>query len=67
MGNQITAITKAINCEVCAKYVCNSMRVHSKCSKCCDLSIETQEVEIKSDNDSEDIEFTGCCTYHKST
>ena len=56
-----------MNCEVCAKYVCNACSVHSKCSGCCEVSVETQEVEIKSDNDSEDIEFTGCCTYHKST
>ena len=67
MGNQLAAITKAINCEICAKYVCNSMKVHSKCSKCCDLEVITEPIELKSDNDSEDIEFTGCCTYHKST
>ena len=67
MGNQLAAITKAINCEVCAKYICNACTVHSKCSGCCDLSIETQEIEIKSGSDTEDIEFTGCCSYHKST
>ena len=67
MGNQLGAITKAINCQECSRYVCNACKVHSKCSGCCEVSVETQEVEIKSDNDSEDIEFNGCCTYHKST
>ena len=67
MGNQLGVITKAINCQECSRYVCNACTVHSKCSGCCEVSVETQEVEIKSDNDSEDIEFNGCCSYHKTS
>ena len=29
MGNQLGAITKAINCQECSRYVCNACKVHS--------------------------------------
>ena len=39
MGQLITTqfveTLKVINCEACAKYVCNAMHIHSKCSECC--------------------------------
>ena len=45
MGNQLGVITKAINCQECSRYVCNACAVHSKCSGCCEVDVETTEVE----------------------
>ena len=66
MGN-LASILKVINCSDCAKYVCNACKVHSKCSDCCELSVETEEIEIPKDDDSNvSVEVEGCCSVHKS-
>ena len=62
MGNFIVSALKIINCSDCAKYVCNACKVHSKCSGCCELSVETEEIEVAPDNDSEiSVEVDNCC------
>ena len=67
MGNFIVSALKVINCSDCAKYVCNACKVHSKCSDCCELSVETEEIEIPKDDDSNvSVEVEGCCSMHKS-
>ena len=43
----LTGLTGALRCDSCAKYVCNSFRVHSKCGECCELDVETDEISIK--------------------
>ena len=65
MGN-VASILKVINCDTCAKYVCNACKIHSKCSGCCDLEIETQEIELPKDDDSEiSVEVDNCCHINK--
>ena len=65
MGN-VASILKVINCETCAKYVCNACKVHSKCSGCCEIDVETTEVELPADSDSEmSVEVEGCCHFNK--
>ena len=51
MGQLITTqfveTLKVINCEACAKYVCNAMHIHSKCSECCECDFETEEIDTQ--------------------
>ena len=50
MGAQVlTAINPAAICSDCAKYVCNAMTFHSKCSDCCEFDFVTEKVEIPDD------------------
>ena len=65
MGQIALAALKAINCDNCAKYVCNACKVHSKCSDCCDLSIETEKVELSDTDSSMSVEVGGCINFHK--
>ena len=66
MGNFVVSALKVVNCDTCAKYVCNACNVNSKCSGCCELSIETEEIEIPKDDDSEmSVEVEGCCHVNK--
>ena len=66
MGNVVVSALKVINCDTCAKYVCNACKIHSKCSGCCDLEIETQEIELPKDDDSDiSVEVDGCCHINK--
>ena len=65
MGN-VASILKVINCDTCAKYVCNAMSINSKCSDCCSFSLKTDAVEISQDSDSEiSVEVQGCLHFNK--
>ena len=65
MGN-VASILKVINCDTCAKYVCNAMSINSKCSDCCSFSLKTDAIEVAPDDDSNiSVEVEGCCTAHK--
>ena len=67
MGNFIVSALKVINCDSCSKYVCNAMKVQSKCSDCCEIDVETEEIEIPKDDDSDiSVEVEGCCSVHKN-
>ena len=44
----IAPIIKAIGCHDCARYVCNAMHMHSKCSDCCEVDLETDQVSLSS-------------------
>ena len=66
MGNFVVSALKVINCDTCAKYVCNACKVHSKCSGCCEVDVETTEIELPADSDSEmSVEVEGCCHFNK--
>ena len=66
MGNFVVSALKVINCDTCAKYVCNACKVHSKCSGCCEIDVETTEVELPADSDSEmSVEVEGSCHFNK--
>ena len=58
----LPGITKALSCQDCARYVCNSMGVKSRCCDCFDCELQTNEVEIAAeDNNSEfSVEVEGC-------
>ena len=56
MGQAMLGIVRALQCDSCSKYVCNACTIHSRCSDCCYLDVETTEIEIQ--EDSEDLE--GC-------
>ena len=49
----------------CSKYVLNSCHLHSKCSDCCELEIETEEVSLPEGSD-EELEVEGCFRWSRS-
>ena len=66
MGNFVVSALKVINCTECSRYVCNAMHIQSKCSGCCEFDVETTEVEIPKDDDSDiSVEVEGCCHVNK--
>ena len=67
MGNFAVSALKVINCDTCAKYVCNAMSINSKCSDCCSFSLKTEEIEVSQDSDSDiSVEVQGCFSLHKN-
>ena len=63
---QAAGVLKALDCGSClgdcAKYVCNSGRFRSKCCSCCELSCQTDEISIASDDSGEErLEVAGGC------
>ena len=45
---EVASVIKAFSCDACAKYVCNSMQIHSKCRDC-EFDVTTDEIEIPDD------------------
>ena len=56
---QVIPIIKALGCHDCARYVCNACHVKSKCSDCCELDVDTDAIEVKSQS-SESFD-ADCC------
>ena len=54
-GNSFSGL-KFLACSDYAKYVCNSMHIHSKCSDCCEFSADTDKIDV------EEEEGRGCCS-----
>ena len=65
MGQIALTALKAINCDTCAKYVCNACKIHSKCSNCCEFDVETEKVELSDTDSSMSVEVNGCMNFHK--
>ena len=61
VASVLPGVVKALSCQECARYVCNSMDVKSKCSDCCEFELETNEIEISDDNSQCSVEVEGCC------
>ncbi len=55
----LPGITKALSCQDCARYVCNSMGVKSRCCDCFDCELQTNEVEVAEDSEFS-VEVEGC-------
>ena len=53
MGQAALPILNALSCDSWAKFVCNTMRFHSRCMDCCEMDFETSEVSIPSSSSSE--------------
>ena len=47
------------------RYVLNSCHLNSKCSDCCELEIETEEVSLPEGSD-EELEVEGCFRWSRS-
>ena len=59
---QAAPFVKALKCEClsdCARYVCNSMHLRSKCCGCLEFSMDTDEISLDSGSE-EEIEVRGC-------
>ncbi len=50
-------------CDNCSKYILNSMECDSKCSECCEIHFQTNEIEISDDDSDTELEIGGCCLY----
>ena len=54
MGQAALTILNTLSCKDWARFVCNSMHIHSKCGEsCCEMDVETSEVSIPSSSSSE--------------
>ena len=61
MGQQ-GSVLQFCFCQDWARYVINSAHCHSKCGEsCCDLEIETHEVEIASGSEEDGVKANVCC------
>ncbi len=60
----LPGIAEALSCQDCARYVCNSMDVKSRCCDCFDCELQTSEVAIAEDNSEQSLEIEGCCEAH---
>ena len=50
---QVLSLTNALSCHDWARYVCNSMHVHSRCGEsCCEMDIQTEKVDVSSSSSS---------------
>ena len=54
-------VAKALSCQDCARFVCNSMHIRSQCSECCEISYDTDMVELPRDDTEYSVEVDGCC------
>ena len=64
MGSVLTDLGQLCPGTACAKYVCNAMKVHSKCLDCCEFDIET--TEILDSEHSEEFEIHDWCHLKKT-
>ena len=64
MGQAVAGILNALSCQDCARYVCNSMDIHSSCSDCCDFELHTSEVEVADSASEFSVDVEGCFTMH---
>ena len=64
MGQAVGGIIKALSCQDCAKYVCNSMDLKSKCCDCFEFELETSEVEVNETPSEFSMDVEGCCEIH---
>ena len=57
----LPGIAEALSCQDCARYVCNSMGVKSRCCDCFDCEFVTERVDIPDDISEYSVEVEGCC------
>ena len=66
---QLVGVIRACNCCKCMsdfnRYALNSAHCSSKCSDCCELSVDTDEIDLPEGSD-EELEVEGCVKWHKS-
>ena len=63
---EVASVIRALSCDACAKYVCNSMQIHSKCRDCCEIDLITDEIELSEDDSTYSMEVDGCCQARKA-
>ena len=63
---EVASVIRALSCDACAKYVCNSMQIHSKCRDCCEIDLITDEIELSEDDSIYSVEVEGCCQARKA-
>ena len=62
----ISAFNPSAICSDCARFVCNSMRIHSQCSDCFECDFVTEEIEVPEDHHSEtELEVQDCCVFRE--
>jgi hypothetical protein len=67
----VASILRAFSCDCCtdcSRYVLNSAHLHSRCcSGFCELSIDTDEIEVPaaSDSEHEELEVVGCMKWSR--
>jgi hypothetical protein len=56
------SLLKILNCEMCAKYVCNAMLIKSDCCDCWHFEYITDKIEIQKEESDEEIICDSCCS-----
>ena len=54
----VASVAKALSCDTCAKYVCNSLTARSQCcdnDDACNCIIETHETALSADSQEIDV------------
>ncbi len=62
-------LLEALACQDCARYVLNACRCRSACGECCEVTMETEKVDIPAGSDSESelsVEVERCCHIRSS-
>ncbi len=64
MGEALASVMQSLSCRDMARYVCNSASASSRCctkDEGCECEVETREVTVLSDSDSDDNISVQCC------
>ena len=64
---EVAGVLRALDCKCCSdfqRFVANSAHLKSKCSDCCELTIDTDEIDIPPDSE-EELEVGECLKWHK--
>ena len=59
---EVASVLRALSCQDCARYVCNSLSLHSQCcdeEDGCNCDLQTQATEVAAGEEVE--EFEGLC------
>ena len=58
------SVVRALSCDACAKYVCNSASIHSQCcdeEDACNCDVKTEPTKLEAINEEVEIEIGNDC------
>ena len=61
---EVASIIKALSCDSCAKYVCNSACIHSQCcdeEDACNCDVKTEATKLETVEEEVEIEMDNGC------
>ena len=61
---EVASVIKALSCDACAKYVCNSASMHSQCcdeEDACNCDVKTEATKLETVEEEVEIEMDNGC------